>query len=102
MSFKEYNLSMKRKILIIVTAVLLVLGAAVGAVLILRSRGVKIPLLSPPAEEEAATEGLGSAALDKSKNPLKNEVPGNPFEGETNPFEGGTNAIEKSYSNPLK
>lgn len=82
--------------------VVLFLAVAVAVILFLRGRGVKAPFLYPPLATEEVTEGLGSAALEKSKNPLKNELPDNPFEGETNPFEGGTNPIEKSYNNPLK
>jgi len=89
---------MNKKFLLIAA---LILAVSIGAVLFLRSRGVKIPFF-PPLSVEKITEGLGSAALEKSKNPLKNELPDNPFIVETNPFLGGTNAIEKSYSNPLK
>lgn len=85
-----------------VTIVIIFLITVVAVVLFLRRSGVKVPFLFPPLAVEEVTEGLGSAALEKSKNPLKNELPGNPFEGETNPFEGGTNPIEKSYNNPLR
>lgn len=82
--------------------VILVLGTVIAAVLILRGRGIKIPFLSAPVAEEETTGGLGSASFEKANNPIKGNLPGNPFEGETNPFKGGINPIEKSYNNPLK
>lgn len=91
---------MNKKLLVVVV-IISVLGIVVGTVLFLRSRGINIPFL-PPVTEEEVVEGLGSEALQKSKNPIRGELPGNPFEGETNPFEGGTNAVEKSYDNPLE
>ena len=52
--------------------------------------GGKIPFIEP--KEEAAVEievkdGLGAKALEKTNNPLSNELPEtNPFKIKTNPF----------------
>lgn len=93
---------MNKKFLVIVAAVLLVLTAAAGVVLFLRGRGVKLPFLPAREAQEETTDGLGGASFEKANNPVKGELPSNPFETESNPFEGGTNPVEKSYSNPLK
>lgn len=93
--------SQNKKVFVIAAIAAVAVAAAIGVVLFLRSRGVNIPFL-PPVAEEAVTEGLGSEALQKSRNPVRGELPDNPFAGETNPFEGGTNAVQKSYDNPLK
>lgn len=93
---------MNKKFLVIVVAVLLFLATAAGVMLFLRGRGVKIPFLPAREAQEETTEGLGSASFEKANNPVKGELPDNPFETESNPFEGGTNPVEKSYNNPLK
>lgn len=101
MNFAGNRTPSQNKKFFVIAAIAAAVAVAIGVVLFLRSRGVSIPFL-PPVAEEAVTEGLGSEALQKSRNPVRGELPDNPFAGETNPFEGGTNAVEKSYDNPLK
>lgn len=94
--------SQNKKFFVIAAIAAVAVVAVIGVVLFLRSRGVTIPFFSAPQAQEETTEGLGSALFEQANNPVKGELPGNPFEGETNPFEGGTNAVEKLYDNPLK
>ena len=101
MNFAGNRTPGRSKKLVAAIAVVAVAGA-IGVVLFLRSRGVTIPFFPTPQVQEETTEGLGSASFEKANNPVKGELPDNPFAGETNPFEGGTNAVEKSYDNPLK
>ncbi len=77
--------------LIILTAVLVVAVLAVWAI------WFRAPEIISPAGE------LGSELLEKSQNPIKDEITEtNPFKAEANPFAKDLNPYEGVYKNPFE
>lgn len=85
----------KPKTIIIAVIIVLVIVAGIGFWFLSQKKA------GGPGVEVG--DGLGAEALNKTKNPLANELPEtNPFGVNTNPFEEQINPFNKLYQNPFK
>ncbi len=97
---KLSEISEQLKILLIVIAVLVI----AGAVFWLRKRKAQEPAkLVPVSVKQPEQGGLGTEVFNKTKNPLKGELPKtNPFQVKSNPFAKQKNPLDAIYKNPFK